>query len=99
MDVEDEGTADERRSDVPNCSDDNSPYMTTREARPARCGIIEAGPHTASIGEYLSRGDENGKCEGVLKTQNPVESPPESSRPDRPDHDFPRQPILPPLPT
>ena len=86
--------ADERRCNVPDCSNDNSPQLSACEARPARGCIIETGPHTTGVGQHLSHGNENTKCDCVLKTQNPVESGAESKPPDRAEYGLPRQWVM-----
>src|SRR6266567_8516736 len=88
------GAADERRGDVPDCSDDNSPQVPPPEARPARRCIIETGPHAASIGQYLSHGNEKAKCNCVFETQSSVESSAESNPPDRAEQGLPGQWIV-----
>src|SRR6266404_4369709 len=94
IDVPYHGAADERRCDVPNGSEKRPLKLSTREARPARRRIIHTGPHTANVGNCLSRGSQNAKGDCVGKTQSPVESGAEGGSPDCAEHDLPWQWVM-----
>ena len=70
--VMNERATDQGRDNVADGTDDRSPKLATCKAWAQRRRIVHGGTHPASVSEYLSDRDKNGKCGCKFETQSPV---------------------------
>jgi ketosteroid isomerase-like protein len=94
VNVMNEGAADKRSRNVAYGADNRAPELAPREPWAARGCIVSTGAHTARIGNYLAKSDENGKGDCKPKTQRAVKPYAETQPADCGKHSLPKQGVV-----